>query len=184
MYCTGKGEGRLGSDSNVFQLYKGHGGSNCISANISATLFYDTKTSSLYAIGKNPDKMFSVASTSITSEEAIKPSEPQVTQISISAFHSLILYNERQVYGCPASRKELFSNYIEGASTGYCLVRFGEEIDKVYKVLALNCGTVILCLSRISGHRELYSFGLLDSPVLGQSEHQLAEEYGRLEYPE
>ena len=126
--------------------------------------------------------MLGVSASVVAAEESIKSHDQRVTQISLSSSHSLILYNERQLYGCPHSRKELFGNWVEGES-GFCLIKFGEEIDKIFKVLAANCGTVILCFSRIDCMKELYSFGLPGSPVLGQGENQFMEEYNRLEYP-
>ena len=181
---TGKGEGRLGTDSLLFSPYKPHLGSSCIATNGVATMFFDQKSGSLYVTGKNPERMFGPEAGVLTNEEPIKPQEQSVTQVSVSSNHVVVLYNERQLYGCPASKKELFGTFAEKGETSFLLVKFGEEIDKIYKVLAVGCGTIILCMSRISGHRELYSFGLMDSPILGQTDHQLSDEYGRLEYPE
>ena len=183
LYTTGKGNGKVGPESNVFQLHKAHGASNCIATSEGATIYYDLKGGSMHAIGKNPNKMFISEAEVLTSEATIKPQETNITQISMSSAHILVLYNERQVFGSPWSRKELFSSFAEEGDD-FCMIHFGEEIDKVYKVLAVSCGTIILCLSRISGHKELYSFGLLDSPVLGQCDHHLVDEYGRLEYPQ
>ncbi len=184
MYCTGKGEGRLGADVSVFSQYKPHQASGCIATNGPATVFYDQKAGTMFAIGRNPERMFGPEAVLLANEETIKAQDPSVTQISVSSAHMLVLYNERQLYGSPGSKKELYSNFAEGSEGGFFLIRFGEEIDKIFKVLATGCGTIILCLSRISGHRELYSFGLPGSPLLGQTDHQLSDEYGRLEYPE
>ena len=184
LYYAGRGEGRLGSDTSNFLQFKSRAASGIIAANSCATIYYDPKANSLFAIGKNPERMFVSSSSLLSSEESIKPNEAQITQVSISDAHCVVLYNERNVYGCPGGRKELFGNFIESSSVGFCQIRFGEEIDRIYKVLALNCGTIILCTSLISGMKELYSFGLLGSPVLGQNDHQIMEEYGRLEYAE
>ena len=158
--------------------------STVIATSGSATLFLDPKAAAFFAIGKNPDKMFALGSSTLATEEGFQAHDPHVTQVSISSYHTLILYNERQLSGCPASRHELFAPWVEGSETEFCNVRLGEELDKIYKVHALDCGTIILCMSKISGQRELYSFGLPGSPALGQGEHQLMDEYARLEYPE
>jgi len=184
LFTCGKSDGKLGPDSLIFILYKNYTAS-LVSSNAVSTLIYDQKSNSFFVIGKNTDKMYPSTQDTFTTEFSFKPHEPNVTQISFSSSHTLILYNEKQLFGCPVSHKELFANWIEVDKDGYfAQVKFGEEISKIYKVHATNSGTIILCMSLISGHKELYSFGLPDSPVLGQAYHFLFDEYGRLEYPE
>ena len=180
---SGKGDGRVEADSNFFKVSK-NAGSKIMAGNLLTSVFYDPKANNLYAIGKNPERMLSISSTNITNAESIKLKEPSITQISVSDQHAVILYGEQHIYACPGTKRELFGLLVEGADDEFNMIRFGEEIGNIYKVLALNCGTIVLLYSRLSDKKELYSFGLPGSSGIGQGGRSGSEEYNRLEYSE
>ena len=183
IFTTGRGDGRLGGESNTFQSYTNKDASQIIATNQSSTIFYDENEDYLNVTGKNPERMFSMSSTSMSSEERFKPKQPDIKQISISNAHVLILYGGDTVYGCPDAKKEFYGTWVEGREGEFNKITFPDFVGKIHKVAALNAGSVILCTNKTTNHKELYSFGTSNSPTLGQGKNSNMEQYGKLDYP-
>ena len=156
--------------------------SSIIATNNSATVLYVPKDNYLYAIGKNPDRMFSLSSSSYSSENSFRPKESKLTQVSISNTFCLQLCNEQKVFGCPGAKREYYGSWVEGSDDEFNLIKLPEEIGAVHKILALSSCSIFLVTSKISNKKELYSFGLKDFPGVGQGTHPLKDDYGRLDY--
>ena len=183
MYCTGKGDGRLGGENTTFNEYTTKGRSNIMATNNASTIIYDSGENQMYVIGKNPDRMFTMSSNHLANEEQVHPSAAGLKQISISATHSLLLYGDKQVFAAPESKKELFGSWVEGTDSQFNVVKLEEHIAKIHKVLALSTGSLLLCTDSKTNKREIYSFGQ-PSPALGQGANPGTDQYRRLDYPE
>lgn len=184
LYCTGRGEGRLGSDSNSFQYYSNSEASNIIATNQVSTLFYDPNEEKFCAIGKNPDKMFSLSSSSMSNEEHFKSHTSGIRQISISNAHVLVLYGDKSLYASPDSKKELFGTWVEGSEGHFSQILLPDYITQVHKILALNNCSIMLCTNGITLKKVLYSFGLPSAPGVGQGDKPVLDSYQKLAYPE
>ena len=126
--------------------------------------------------------MFVSSSASLSeSRFTVKGKDPK--QISISSVHALMLFGGNKLYGNPTGKKELFDPMTEGSGSEFALITLPEEIGEVKAVLALNCGSILLCTSKKTGRGELWSFGLKTEPGMGQGEHgKDLDKYKRLDY--
>lgn len=154
-----------------------------IATNQSSTIFYDPNEDYLNVTGKNPERMFTISSASISGEERFKPKQPDIKQVSISNAHTLILFGYETVYGCPDAKKDLYGSWVEGKEGEFNKITFPDMVGKIHKVVALNTGSIILCTNKTNNHKELYSFGVSNAPALGQGKNSNMEQYGKLDYP-
>ena len=99
--------------------------------------------------------MFTMSSSSC-SDSTLRPMEKNLKQISISSNHLLMLHGDRTLYGSPYSKKELFGTWVENSGSKLGLIRLFDNIAKIAKVLALNTGTILLCIDSKTKKNELY----------------------------
>ena len=165
-----------------FQSYK-KDASNIIATNQTATIFYDPNEDYLNAIGKNPEMLFSFDQLTLSSETKIKAGQSEAQQISLSSSHVLVLYGGESVYASPDTKKELFGTWVDGKDYQFSKIKFQDTIGKIFKVLALNCGSLILCMDTNTKKREIYSYGIKNAAGLGQGIEANPEQYERLCYP-
>eukprot|EP00826_Nyctotherus_ovalis_P030602 TRINITY_DN24423_c0_g2_i2.p1 TRINITY_DN24423_c0_g2~~TRINITY_DN24423_c0_g2_i2.p1 ORF type:complete len:344 (+),score=50.53 TRINITY_DN24423_c0_g2_i2:143-1174(+) len=179
LFTTGKGDGRIGFEGSGFSEYVKRGASSVCATNQVSSIIYDAGENLLYVSGKNPDKMFIIAS-SDCNEEEFMPVSRDLRQVSVANKHVLMLYGDRQLYASPESKKELFGTWTEDYESKFCAVSLSSDILKVKKVLAINSGSILLCDTKTS-RGVLYSFGT-QAPGLGQGASVAAGQYARLSY--
>ena len=124
------------------------------------------------------------SSTSLSSEDSFKAQSPNLTQISMSNAHVLMLYGDKQLYACPDAKKELFCTWVDGSEAKFTQIKLEEHIAQIHKLLALSCGSILLCTNSGNKKKELYSFGIASAAGIGQGDNPRTEQYKRLSYPE
>ena len=182
LYSSGKGEGRVNTDSMIFNEYIKRDTSKIGAVNEVATVLFDPAENVLCVIGKNTDKMFLSASNSCN-EELIKLTEKGLKAVSISANHMLLLHGDNKLYGSSRARKELFGTWVDFPDNKLALIKLPDNIKAIKKILALNTGSILLCTDEKTGREELYSFGV-ESAAMGQGKGVQIKNYSRLLYSE
>jgi hypothetical protein len=154
-----------------------------MATNASATMFYDAIDNRYVGIGKNPESMMAFSSNSLSSEDSNRPREQSLRQISMSSAHVLMLHKEKLLYACPGKKKELFGTWVEGSDTEFNSVKLPENIVRIHQVLALDCGSLLLCTNSTTKRKEILAFGLKSTPAMG-NKTEVPDAYYRLDYPE
>jgi len=179
---TGKGDGKIGADRLTFEEYTKRN-IDCIATNQVATIIYDSAEDRFYVHGKNPDRMFSISSSSCN-EESFRPIGKDIKQISCSANHTLMLYGDKGLYAAPEKKKQYFGSWVEGPESKFNQVKLEENFVKINKILAVNSGSLLLATTNKSaGKNEIWSYGE-NGPWLGLGDNPTFVNYTRLDYPE
>ncbi len=184
LYGTGKGEGKIGADSTEFKQYTNKASSTFVATSQSATILYDLKDNAYYAVGRNPNRMLVSTNDPIHSEYRFTVKGKKLQQISVGPSHAVMLFANNTLYACPNEKKELFGAWADGATGEYYPIPLAEDIGEVKKVIAMACGTLMLCTNKKTGKMEARSFGKQGEVGIGQGAKKDLDQYLRLDYPE
>ena len=184
LYYTGEGYAKIGSDdTQIFKKYTNDKVS-CFGTTEEASL-WNTTGNTFYALGTNKERNLACYREEISNQYSITnpKSGEEMKTLSLSAKHSLLLYNSGEYYGSSIRNKKLFGK-CSGDDERFLEIKTDENLE-VVECLAVPTGSIIIAKNKSKEKRlEMLSVGE-KGIFMGQGEKDdLETEYTRLDYPE